>query len=37
VMTLRLVNPNAMEWSLVSKDKSGTIYLNMEGKATRQK
>jgi len=37
VMTLRFVNHNAMEWSLLSKDKSGTIYLNMQGKATRQK
>lgn len=36
VMTLRFVNQNAMEWSLVSKDKSGKTFLNMEGKATRK-
>lgn len=37
VMTLRFIDRNAMEWRLVSKDKSGKIHLNMEGKATRQK
>ncbi len=37
VMTLRFIDQNAMQWSLISKDKTGKIYLNMEGKATRQK
>jgi tetratricopeptide (TPR) repeat protein len=36
VTTLRFVDQNTMPWSVVSKDKSGKIYLNMEGKATRQ-
>lgn len=36
VTTLRCVGQNTMPWSVISKDKSGKIYLSMEGKATRQ-
>lgn len=37
VFTIRFANEDTVLWTLVSKDQDGKVYLNMQGKSTRQK
>ena len=37
VFTIRFVDEDTIQWTIVSKDQQGKVYLDIEGKATRQK
>ena len=36
-MTVRFVDRDTIQWSIVSKDRQGKVYLDIQGKSTRQK
>jgi hypothetical protein len=35
--TIQFVDPDTMQFSIVSKDRNGKVYLDIQGKSTRQK